>query len=188
MAKVLFKRIVDSGLIDDYPIVDGSVFVTKDGKMFIDYDDTRAPVGGTPDTAMSDRSTNAVQNNVIKRYVDESIEDAKNTKEVYSTTEVKTNKEWIDGKPIYRKVVSSNNIVGNEVRISHGISDLKRVISTQIYASNDNGTSYNLDNNSPTYSSYLIRIEPSSIVMKISDAFDDNWTVYYILEYTKTTD
>ena len=35
--------------------------------------------------------------NAVKEYV----------KEIYSTNEVKTNKIWIDGKPIYRKVINS---------------------------------------------------------------------------------
>ena len=70
MANVLFKRVEDSTQLDNIPVVDGSFYVTGDGKSFIDYDGERLPVGGTPDTEMSDRSTNAVENKVIKQYVD----------------------------------------------------------------------------------------------------------------------
>ena len=70
MANVLFKRVEDSTQLDNIPVVDGSFYVTGDGKTFIDYGEERLPVGGTPDTEMSDRSTNAVENNVIKQYVD----------------------------------------------------------------------------------------------------------------------
>lgn len=73
MANVLFKRVEDSSQLDNIPVVDGSFYVTGDGKTFIDYGEERLPVGGTPDTEMSDRSTNAVENNVIKRYVDENV-------------------------------------------------------------------------------------------------------------------
>lgn len=77
MAKVLFKRIADSSLIDDYDIEDGSFWVTGDGKTFIDYNGERISIAGTPDTEMSDRSTNSVQNNVVKSYVDTSIANIK---------------------------------------------------------------------------------------------------------------
>lgn len=73
MANVLFKRVEDSTQLDNMPVVDGSFYVTGDGKSFIDYNGERLPVGGTPDTEMSDRSRNTVENNVIKQYVDNSI-------------------------------------------------------------------------------------------------------------------
>lgn len=73
MANVLFKRVEDSTQLDNIPVVDGSFYVTGDGKSFIDYGEERLPVGGTPDTEMSDRSRNTVENNVIKQYVDDSI-------------------------------------------------------------------------------------------------------------------
>lgn len=73
MANVLFNRVEDSTQLDNIPVVDGSFYVTGDGKSFIDYGEERLPVGGTPDTEMSDRSRNTVENNVIKQYVDNSI-------------------------------------------------------------------------------------------------------------------
>ena len=73
MANVLFKRVEDSTQLDNIPVVDGSFYVTGDGKSFIDYNGERLPVGGTPDTEMSDRSRNTVENKVIKEYVDNSI-------------------------------------------------------------------------------------------------------------------
>lgn len=44
MAKVLFKRIEDSSMIDDYDIVDGSFIVTKDGKVYVDYENERTAI------------------------------------------------------------------------------------------------------------------------------------------------
>ena len=76
MANVLFKRVEDSTQLDNIPVVDGSFYVTGDGKSFIDYGEERLPVGGTPDTEMSDRSRNAVENRVIKEYVDTAKDDA----------------------------------------------------------------------------------------------------------------
>lgn len=71
MSNVRFNRINSSSQINNYPVADGSLWVTGDGKMYADYDDNRLPVGGTPDNTMSDSSTNTVQNNTIKAYVDE---------------------------------------------------------------------------------------------------------------------
>lgn len=70
MAKVNFKRIEDSSLIDNYDIDDGAFWVTGDGKTFIDYGNQRISIAGTPDTEMSDISRNTVENKVIKEYVD----------------------------------------------------------------------------------------------------------------------
>ena len=73
MATVNFKRISNSTNIDSVPIQDGNFIVTGDGKSYIDYGTDRVPTNGTLDNAMSDSSTNAVENNVIKEYVDESV-------------------------------------------------------------------------------------------------------------------
>lgn len=107
MAKVLFKRIEDSANINNIEIEDGSFIVTGDGKTYVDYGEDRIPTSGTPDTEMSDRSTNTVENNVIKEYVDNSVLD------IYSTTEVKTNKVWVDGKPLYRAVLYISSYTGD---------------------------------------------------------------------------
>lgn len=45
--------------------------------------------------------------------------------EIYSTSEIKTNKIWIDGKPIYRKVIKDINVTGNMSEIiSTGLSNV----------------------------------------------------------------
>lgn len=75
MAKVNFKRIEDSGNIDNIEIEDGSFIITGDGKTYVDYGDDRIPTSGTPDTEMSDMSRNTVENNVIKNYVDNKVND-----------------------------------------------------------------------------------------------------------------
>lgn len=73
MAKVLWKRINYSGQIDSLPIQDGAIIVTKDGKIYVDFDTERVPVGGSPDDEMSDISTNPIENKVVKKYIDDLI-------------------------------------------------------------------------------------------------------------------
>lgn len=105
--------------------------------------------------------------------------------DIYSSNEIIIGK-WIDNKPIYRKVLNSTGLYGNNIQISHGISDLKRVVKCEVVSSNDNGTSYPKDNAS--FDLIINKIDDTYINATISSGFDNNWSVYYILEYTKTTD
>lgn len=73
MAKVNFKRVLTNDDVNNLPIEDGNFIVTKDGKAFTDYDNERVGIGGTPDTEMSDTSTNSVENKIIKQYVDTNV-------------------------------------------------------------------------------------------------------------------
>ena len=51
-------------------------------------------------------------------------------KDIYSTTETKTNKVWIDGKPIYRKVVyDTTPRSGGNYNIEHGIQNYDEIVS-----------------------------------------------------------
>lgn len=118
----------------------------------------------------------------IKEYIDES--------EVYSTSEVKTNKVWIDGKPIYRKVIKYTSALssGNN-SIPHGISDLGELVSVSGYTKYS--TSYyamgafeNANNfiNISIVSSINITV---SVGTSWSSSFTNGCTL--IIEYTKTT-
>ena len=82
--------------------------ITKDGHTFVDFDDDRVGIGGTPDLEMSDSSENSVQNKVIKEYVDNNT-DTINTiianLTTYSLDEINTGIKWIDGKDIFKKTI-----------------------------------------------------------------------------------
>lgn len=79
MAKVKFKRISSSSQIDNLPVEDGAFIVTGDGKSYIDYGNNRVPTNGTLDDEMSDLSSNAVENKVIKEYIDNNTNSLKPT-------------------------------------------------------------------------------------------------------------
>lgn len=73
--KVEFKRVQTDAEVENIDIKDGQLIYTGTGKTYMDYGTQRIPTGSgggsvTVDTAMSDTSTNAVQNKVIKEYVD----------------------------------------------------------------------------------------------------------------------
>lgn len=112
----------------------------------------------------------------------------------YSSDEIKTNKIWIDGKPIYRKVVSVpvQNLVGNTtLLVAHGISDLKFV--TQAYGAFSRGNGVTLNIVPCTYTNWEIYLYDFGItyfsVRASSNQVNGNITAMFIvIEYTKTTD
>lgn len=70
-------------------------------------------------------------------------DDSDSTPEYYSTTETKTNKVWIDGKPIYRRVFTGLNVNLQDAWTSLGISttDIDTLVSYTALA-NDSNTNY----------------------------------------------
>lgn len=127
-------------------------------------------------------------------------ETKENMKEIYSTTEVKTNKVWIDGKPIYRKVLkgeystsgsssfSINLPVGSSVDTmidyfgTHGMKtgSLARIIN-KIGQPTVSGINYS--------STMYYEKTTNNIVVDISGK-SSSATAWceVIVEYTKTTD
>jgi len=106
----------------------------------------------------------------------------------YSTGEVITGKKWVDWKPIYRKVIDVWSVTGNK-SVSHNISDLDTVISTDV-SYIQSGYWHSWAASYKDGSSWYQRVKVSLTVVRIylwsSDA---NLTEYYaILHYTKTTD
>lgn len=118
----------------------------------------------------------------------------------YSTNEVNTGKTWIDGKPIYRKVIEytpSQTIgaVGQliSINIAHNISNFERPVNISGYvlagtkyiilpSINTTSTNYNLGTN-------ISSIDSTNIVLYIlNDTWGTNRTFTFIIEYTKTTD
>lgn len=175
MAKVLFKRIEDSANINNIEIEDGSFIVTGDGKTYVDYGEDRIPTSSTPDTEMSDRSRNTVENNVIKDYVDTNIQD------IYSTNEIKTHKVWIDNKPIYRKVYSVSS--KSNIDLSTLDYDYINIVSTIMVVSGYVRNPY-YSTNSDYFRTLITNAKKLVIETNVSSI--SNWTT--ILEYTKTTD
>ena len=61
----------------------------------------------------------------------------------YSTDEVKLDEKWIDGKPIYRKVIELPSIttLNQDVSISCNISNLEKILNITglIYVNNSSG-------------------------------------------------
>ena len=118
-----------------------------------------------------------------------SINELKNA-EVYSTNEVKTNKVWIDGKPIYRKVIESNFTTSTGNTINYATSSLNLNMETlvglrSVSQSNPKQENY-FETSNDQIRSYF---DNTNLTVKIGGSYPTKpCTVYTIIEYTKTTD
>lgn len=134
------------------------------------------------DTMDGQSTTQSPSVHAVKNYVDE-----KNI-EVYSIDEVKTNKVWVDGKPIYRKVIFNENQsfpASGTREIPHNITNFGELIDLKYslyyqssgnwYKQFDGITTKNLTVNS---TNIVFNSIGSSTFQK----------AYFIIEYTKTTD
>ena len=89
--------------IDEYGTISGASTLTAGAGINIVGDTISAD---TPIFTGTQSEWNALSTAVKKTYGQVNItDDESGTPEYYSTTETKTNKVWIDGKPIYRKVL-----------------------------------------------------------------------------------
>lgn len=137
MAKVNFIRRHTDVEVDKEPIVDGNFIVTGDGRVFIDYGTERIPIGGSiiVDSAMSDTSTNPVQNKVVKEYTDGKVKiiNTKSDIDTYSCNYVNDNMQkhmisasfTTDLEPTIQQYVELSNwsaieTVGNKLSIKNG--------------------------------------------------------------------
>jgi hypothetical protein len=116
--------------------------------------------------------------------------------EIYSTNEIKTNKVWINGKPIYRKVIEKTIASQTEQRYtleSLGISNVEVMIinvgeSTAYYGSGSIGNSYSPISYYVSSSDRAHVFFDGSSKVTITNLNASQRTYYITLEYTKTTD
>lgn len=104
----------------------------------------------------------------------------------YSTSEVNTGKKWIDGKPIYRKVVNIGNLPNNVSKtVAHNIQNIEIAIKAEVIAKNSN-------NNillTATYGGTACTCFVNNTNIQVGTNQDmTSYSGYVILEYTKTTD
>jgi hypothetical protein len=104
----------------------------------------------------------------------------------YSTTETVIG-TWIDGKPIYRKVITETCSGGTTISINHNISNLNEVISLEYFTFNNTNKNTDIPHNGSNTLS-INRITTTTINGSISTGYDSGWQLKIILEYTKTTD
>ena len=118
----------------------------------------------------------------------------------YSTNETQIG-YWIDGKPLYRKVVpyTATSVIGasgsqTDINIAHNISNIKTCVKSSgiLYYPGNEGIVKPLpqiSGSTTVNSSTIIReVNSTNIILRITN---DTWSspiIHFILEYTKTTD
>lgn len=107
----------------------------------------------------------------------------------YSTTETVVG-TWIDGKPIYRKVINANMKCNGA--LTHGIVNLDLITDLKIIFKQANDNFVTLPKNT-VEKEYTIGVDKytSSIIQLSCGSYfanNQNYDFTFILEYTKTTD
>lgn len=133
----------------------------------------------------------ALSTAVKKTYGQANItDDESGTPEYYSTEETKTNKVWIDGKPIYRKVLEFSRT--NQDSFNLGISPspiVDKFVLIDGYIYGNNNLQHGLYRVGDTDQfRYYVGSKNDIIVMVGSSFPEAPFIGYFIIEYTKTTD
>lgn len=106
---------------------------------------------------------------------------------IYSTDEIDTGKKWIDGKPIYRKVILNPTL---DTTLLTGVDEVVNYrVKRQAYRGRPQGYIY-FDGDPSNSINTTIYIDLANNEVKISDIhggsyFNAKWVIF---EYTKTTD
>jgi len=107
---------------------------------------------------------------------------------VYSTSETDTGKVWIDGKPIYRKVITNTTPESGSVSKTIGtISNIESLVSLigNIYNSSYGfiPIPFNVDSNN---NNKLYIDENGNVISENNNGVWQNKTIIVIVEYTKS--
>ena len=110
----------------------------------------------------------------------------------YSTEEVKTGGKWIDGKPIYRKVVNFGALPNATIKgVSFDNINADTFVKIEGIAMSNNGSAVTIPfaDTSAATQSIAIFINSSSVSINTGATNRSDYTKCYItIEYTKTTD
>lgn len=108
--------------------------------------------------------------------------------DIYSTNETYTNKVWIDGKPIYRKVLDIGTLPDTAAKsVAHGISSLGTVV--KLYGMVTNNIGYLPLPFVSTGTTHCIMCAATETTVEITTGVDrTQFSGWIAIEYTKTTD
>lgn len=131
----------------------------------------------------ADTTANSALNKALQNETD--VTNLK-TSITHSTNEIVVG-TWIDGKPIYRKTLTSIGNTGENVGLAHGVPDIGALIKSDIFCTNNEGRSYPAHND--IFDLYVKTSDTTNVWCNISSGFADTaWKVNLTIEYTKTSD
>lgn len=121
----------------------------------------------------------------------EETEEAVQVVDVYSTDEVKTNKIWIDGKSIYRKVIKfTQGLNGGVNAITHNVANIDSIVDVNMLLKFNTTVYFNSAFESTSAYISLSGATPETLYIGVGsnwgNSFKQGFTI--IMEYTKTTD
>lgn len=209
--EVLFKRYITND-IENLPIVDGAIiYDIEKGRHYIDYNGKRIQVGSSGKEVLV-QDTQPIEednkiwiesdfvNNMGTEVVDSLDGDETNMSpsvravkksllDTYSTEEVKTNKVWIDGKQIYRKVLTGTLPTGSGENV-FTIPNAKIInFNGIIKATYDQWWTIPTIYSNDGYRIYTyISGDRTQLKVDCGGYFDTNSQYEIIIYYTKTTD
>ena len=106
----------------------------------------------------------------------------------YSTSEVKTNATWIDGKPIYKKTIDFGALPNNNnKKVPHGISNLDRIIKVEQSIDNNGSGFLEISSGDANNNRFNFYGTATEIGITVTDDRSGCYA-YFTLWYTKTTD
>lgn len=111
----------------------------------------------------------------------------------YSTSEKRIGK-WVDGKPLYRKVITTTETVANDSTIYHYIDNVDLIYITRAFIYGATGLCWDIPidlygtGGTNTTDRLNLYVDRNVIGFKCDTSWGSSWTKVIILEYTKTTD
>lgn len=208
--KVKFKRHTTAE-IEELEVEDGAlVYNVDNGKTYMDYGTERIQTGGNADTMISigdeeptdedikiwintptsetkaseivNEYTDSDKVGYSTRYMNTALQD------VYSTNEIKTNKVWIDNKPIYRKSYTGNTVKSNRI-ILESNSSIDNIISAYGSATSMYDWCWTIPNVASGYEVYCrMTTNTRELQLYCGSNFTTSNVYVVTVEYTKTTD
>lgn len=217
MNKIVWQDDVDESMtafrgtteqIQSQPIIDGQLlYDISTGETYIDYNGERISTGSgnsihigadtpendatqiwiDPTEPVTNIGTEVVNNlDGDETYMAPSVHAIKSAN-TYSTEEVKTGDTWIDGKPIYRKVIiGTTTISSGNYTVAHDISNLGDIVDFKYY-SWQNSTTMFIGSTSPLDGSDKLSVYINDNNITVRNSWESIKRVI-IIEYTKTTD
>lgn len=145
----------------------------------------------TEQTPVTANNMNEMQSTLLGNVKDDLTDDTKipsvkAIKNTYSETETVIG-TWIDGKPLYRKVITSTLTS----TITHGIANINEIVNLKAVSYNPNsGKYFVVPSVRPSNSNYEVGLfaDASTISLEYRSELPTTMTFKIIMEYTKTTD
>ena len=115
------------------------------------------------------------------------------TKDIYSTTEVKTNEIWNNGKPIYQKFyyISKDQTSSTSINVNNDISNFGELVKISGTIFRNNGAQNNIPNANPNadWSSYFSDTDTTYFRIRLGGSLYNQMDyIKFYVKYTKTTD